>query len=198
MTIIDKTDFLEKMKHVQQIVLENLMIHDEFANYFNFLNLQGYKRMHENEYLENVIKNRLINRYILTKKLLPANVNNFPSFNIIPHDWHTVDPLTISADYTLKAVKDAFSVYLERMEYSKEHVEKIAIYFSQKGDLITYSFLNDMVKHYDKDIKYLTRYMACLNKAESIDYIMEKQDSMHDEYRDDLPNLVKPLMEVKY
>ena len=194
----NKQDFLTQMQKVQKITLENLMIHDEMANFFNFLNLQGYKRWHENEHLENITKNRLINRFIISKGYLPLNVQNTEQFNIIPAEWHTHNMTEVSGKYTLEVTKQSFKDYLERMLFSKNATEEIAVHFSKHGDLATYKFLSDMVEHFDKDIKYLTRYVSCLNKAESVDYIMEKQDKMHDEFRDELKDILEPLVSVKY
>lgn len=198
MTVMDKTDFLVNMKHVQKIVLENLMIHEDFATYFDFLKLDGYKRTHENEYIENVVKNRLINRFICSKNCLPLEIDNVEKFNIIPHGWYAVDPLTINKDNKLKYIKNSYNNYMERMEYTEDHLQKIAIHFSNQGNLQAYHFVDDMRQHVSNDLKYIYRYVACLNATEDLDYIMSKQQKMHDGKRDDLASLLEPLENVKY
>ena len=198
MTVMDKTDFLVNMKHVQKIVIENLMIHEDFATYFDFLYLDGYKRVHENEYLENAVKNILIRRFIRSNKGLPLKIESVEKFDIIPNEWYAVDPLTINKQDKLKYIKKAYKDYMERMEYTEDNLQKIAMHFSSQGNSQAYHFVDDMRQHVSNDLKYIYRYVACLHVTDDIEYLMLKQQKMHDEKKEELKALLEPLENVKY
>ena len=49
-------------------MIEGLMIHEQLANYYDFLGLGGYKRCHEYHYIEESVKYRGLYRYFINQK----------------------------------------------------------------------------------------------------------------------------------
>ena len=78
----------EVFKKLSGHMLEGMMLHEQLANYFNFLALEGYKRCHEYHYLEETNAHRMVQEYYINhfNKLLPWIRPN--TTDIIPQSWY--------------------------------------------------------------------------------------------------------------
>ena len=58
---------------ISKHMILGMMIHDQLANYYDFLGLKGYKRCHEYHFLSETCAYRGLNRYFINhhNKLIP-------------------------------------------------------------------------------------------------------------------------------
>lgn len=59
---------------VSDHLIDGMMMHEQMADYYNFLGLDGFKRLHEYHFLCETISMRRIHRYFIDhcNQLLPA------------------------------------------------------------------------------------------------------------------------------
>lgn len=69
-------------------MLEGMMVHEQLANYFDFLALNGYKCCHDYHYIEETLAHRELQRYYIEhfNKLLSEPQPNI--IQVIPPDWY--------------------------------------------------------------------------------------------------------------
>lgn len=72
---------------VSDHLIDGMMMHEQMADYYNFLGLDGFKRLHEYHFLCETISMRRIHRYFIDhcNQLLPAA--NTERHDVIPVAW---------------------------------------------------------------------------------------------------------------
>ena len=106
-----------------------LMFHDQMADYFDFLGLHGYKRLHEHQYYEESRERRKLNRYYINHhgRLIPDRFTG--TVNMIPDGWLTANRISVGRSTKQKAVEDGFNAYREWEAETKKLYENCNIPF---------------------------------------------------------------------
>lgn len=96
------------------------MMHDQLADYFDFLGLKGYKRLHEYQHLAESIERRKICKYRIERhgKLIKNAFSG--EVKMIPDSWYSAKSISVGKGTKQKAVEDGFSAYREWEEETKE------------------------------------------------------------------------------
>ena len=58
---------MEVYEKINTNMLTAIMFHEQVTDLFDFLNLHGFKRMHEYQYLSELVERRRLKRYVLNK-----------------------------------------------------------------------------------------------------------------------------------
>jgi hypothetical protein len=114
--------FSQTIEHM----LKGFMFHEQMANYYDFLGLEGYSKCHEYHYFKESRAYRELYHYYITtyNKLLPET--RFENPNAIPQGWigyrrQEVDSKTLRA-----AVKDGLDSWVSWEIETKKLYEKMA------------------------------------------------------------------------
>lgn len=168
--------------NVRQITA--LMFHDEMADFFDFLGLRGFKRMHEYQYFVESAEHRALRRYYLNhhEKILPDE--EVDPISVIPDDWCKYSRMDVTPAVRKQAVQRALEQYRAWECETKEMYERCAYYLFSWQKIADFNKVNDLIRDVDCELKYLTR--LCLElKAVDYDpmYIASIQDHYHDKYK---------------
>lgn len=183
----------EKMKELSCIELYSevnkrmttaLMMHANMSDYFNFMGLHGFKRIHECQYFEESINKRKLNRKILDihNKIVPETGHE--KIEVIPKDWYKYTRMDIDDNILAKFVRSAFKTYKEWEEETKCFYECIASIFMERGEFIDYQIMLCYVEKVQCELKKIYRLCGELNGVgyDAV-YIMEIQKRIHDDYK---------------
>lgn len=96
-----QTIFNRLMNHL----LEGMMVHEQLANYFNFLVLEGFKCCHDYHFLSETLSFRRIQRYYIEhyNKLLSAPQPN--TIEVIPPNWYNTTRQEMNSNLKQESVK---------------------------------------------------------------------------------------------
>lgn len=161
-----------------------LMFHRQMADYFDFLSLHGYKRMHEYQYFVESKENRRMNRYYINHhgKLLPDKFEG--EVKVIPSAWMTANRMSVGKGTKQKAVEDGFNAYRAWESETKDcyaHYAKQLREIGEEADAIKVDCFVQDVNH---ELKMLDRVILDLISAGyDMVYIVESQKEMHDKYK---------------
>ena len=88
-----------------------LMFHGQMADYFDFLSLHGYKRLHEYQYFDESAEFRKTSHYFINHhgKLIPDSFTG--EIRAIPDGWMTANRMSVGKGTKQKAVEDGFNEY---------------------------------------------------------------------------------------
>ena len=176
---------LEIFAKISDRQVKALMFHTQMADYFDFLGLNGLKRVHEYQYLEESTEMRGVHRYVLNhlNKLVPES--KIESFSVIPSGWYAYKRNEVDTNTRKQAVKEAMQKYYEWEE------ETLYIYeqaFKEMADLGKIAYTNkimDLITKVDCELKKVCR---CLLKYKAVDYdmtfIMQEQPELHEKYKE--------------
>lgn len=161
-----------------------LMFHGQMADYFDFLSLHGYKRLHEYQYFEESAEFRRISRYYINHhgKLLPEGFEG--EINPIPTAWLTANRMAVGKSTKQKAVEDGFNMYREWESDAKAAYERYAARLRELGHEADAIFVDGFVKDVGHELKCIDRIILDLISAGyDMVYIVESQKEIHDKYK---------------
>lgn len=161
-----------------------LMLHDQMADYFDFLGLHGYKRLHEHQYYEESRERRKLNRYYINHhgRLIPNRFTG--TVAMIPDGWLTANQISVGRGTKQKAVEDGFNAYRDWEAETKKLYESYSQKLRELGEVADAVFLESMVKDVSEELKRLERIITDLISAGyDMVYVVESQKKLHDKYK---------------
>lgn len=167
-----------------------LMFHGQMAEYFDFLSLHGYKRLHEYRYFDESVEFRKTCRYYINHhgRLIPGDFSG--QIKSIPDAWLTANRMSVGKSTKQKAVEDGFNQYREWESDTKAVYERYASRLREMGNEADAIFVDRLVKGVDHELKCLDRIILDLISAGyDMVYIVESQGELHDKYK----NMIKEI-----
>lgn len=164
--------------------LKGVMLHEYYTDYFNFLNLHGYKRMSEYHAKHEMKSFRKLHRYFIDhyNKLVPDI--RFENEEIIPASWYQYKRQDVDTNTKKNAVKMAFEKWEKWEEETLKYYEKMYSELLDLDEIASAKRVGKMVKDVSHELKWVTRKKLDLASADySISYILGEQKHYHDFYK---------------
>jgi hypothetical protein len=161
-----------------------LMLHSQMADYFDFLGLRGYKRLHEYQYVSEGKERCELNRYYINhhNRMIPDRYEG--SVQMIPEGWKNANRISVGKSTKQKAVEDGFNEYRQWESDTKALYEKYAVTLRDDGHIADALRVEMLVDDVDGELKCLERMLVDLISAGyDMVYIVESQNSIHDRYK---------------
>ena len=164
--------------------IKGMMMHENLANYYDFLGLKGYKRCHEYHFLEETCSFRKLNRYYINhhNKLIPEK--DVEPLVVIPDSWYKVTRLEVDIATKKSAIKNGLTVWHNWEKETKKLYESMYKELMEINEVASAIYLKDCICDVDKELKQVERYM--INKI-AIDFdlsvIIPEQHEWHEKYR---------------
>lgn len=181
----------EKEQSAEQIYVEldehmkkALCFHEQLADYFCFLGLQGFKRKLEYQYMCEVAEGRkLHHKYInIHKKLIP--VHQVEVIQFIPREWSKYTTEDVNDNVLPKFVKSAIEQYKEWEEETKELYEEMWQKCINIGLIADAEYISTLVEDVTKELKKINRMHEQLNgTGYNAVSIHGMQDKYHEKYK---------------
>lgn len=169
-----------------------LMMHDQMADYFDFLGLSGYKRLHLYQYFSESKERRDVAHYYINHhgKLIPDRFEG--NVQMIPESWRSANRMSVGKSTKQKAVEDGFSVYLGWEQATKDVYQKYATALREQGYVADAIFVDRLVEDVDNELEHLERIITDLiTSGYDPVYIVESQKELHDKYKKKMRGGVK-------
>lgn len=169
-----------------------LMMHDQMADYFDFLGLSGYKRLHLYQYFAESKERRDVAHYYINHhgKLIPDRFEG--NVQMIPESWRSANRMSVGKSTKQKAVEDGFSVYLGWEQATKDVYQKYATALREQGYVADAIFVDRLVEDVDNELERLERIITDLiTSGYDPVYILESQKELHEEYKKKMRGGVK-------
>lgn len=161
-----------------------LMFHGQMADYFDFLSLHGYKRLHEYRYFAESAEFRKTCRYYINHhgKLLPDTFTG--QIKVVPDAWMTANRMSVGRSTKQKAVEDGFNQYREWENDTKAVYSRYAAKLRELGHEADAIMLDCLVEDVDRELKCLDRIILDLiSSGYDMVYVVESQKEIHDKYK---------------
>ena len=167
-----------------------MMMHGQMADYFNFLGLKGYKRLHEYQFLTETLERREICRYFVDHhgKLLKDSFSG--TVKVIPDSWYTASRLSIGKSTKQKAVEDGFIEYHNWESETKSIYEKYSQKLREAGAVADAIFVEELVEDVSAELQTVERMISDLiSTGYDMVYIAEIQSEIHEKYKKKLKGI---------
>ena len=169
---------------IDERMCKAICFHEQLADYFCFLGLQGYKRMLEYQYMmECAEKRKLHRRYIdHHHKILPARQVQTPVF--VPKDWNRYTTQDIDDNVMPRFVRAAMKQYHEWEEETKELYQEQCDILMQANMVSDHEYVKELIVDVEKELKRIARIMESLNgTGYDVTMIHGMQDKLHQKYK---------------
>ena len=171
-------------------MIKGMMIHENLANYYDFLGLGGYKRCHEYHFLLETCEYRSLQRYFINhySMLIPDIRIDTP--DVIPESWFNHVREDVDVNTKRSAVKSGLEMWRDWEKETKRLYEDMYKELMSLGEVSACNKVNELICGVDKELKKVERYV--LNK-QAIDYnmssIISEQMRKHDKYEKKMKKL---------
>lgn len=161
-----------------------LMFHDQMSDYFDFLGMKGYKRLHEYQYFVESMERKKINQYYINhhNKLIPDTYSG--QVAVIPENWQSANRISVGKSTKQKGIEDGFNQYHEWESETKNLYEHYSSRLREMGAVADAIVVEKLVEDVDKELKKLERIIIDLiSSGYDMIYITESQQCIHDTYK---------------
>lgn len=161
-----------------------LMFHDQMADLYDFLNLHGFKRLHEYQHLAESIERRKLKRYVLNHHNMLLMDENVENPKVIPVEWYEYNRFDVTPQVREQSIKKSFQRYREWESNTKEMYASACRVLFEKGKTADFEHMICLLKDVDIELKYLERLELELECCSyDIAYILTLQPELHEEYK---------------
>ena len=161
-----------------------MMFHSEMADLFGFLNLDGFKDMHEHQFLCESASFRAIRNYFMTHygKLIPDE-EVYP-VEIIPDDWYRYKRTEVTAEVRKQAVKAAIEQYLDWEKETKEVYSQMASLLMSWQKTPDFGKVNELVQEVCEEIKRVEHlYLELKSVNYETEHVLAIQPKLSRKYK---------------
>lgn len=165
-------------------MVKGLMVHEQLANYYDFLGLSGYKKCHEYHYYKESCEYReLYHFYISTyNRLLPEM--QFDNPNVIPSSWIGYTRQMVDTKTKRNAIQEGLNKWVSWETETKAMLEQMYKELIAIDEVYAASKISEMICDVAKELKTAEQYQ--LNKIANgydIVSIIEEQKILHKKYK---------------
>ena len=171
------------MSEISDRLVQALMFHDQMTDYFDFLGLHGFKRMHEYRYFRENAEMRGVHRYFLNHYNELLNDNKDRADDYIPMAWRGVNRMDVNEQVRKDSVKNSMENWRTWESDSKKFYEMKVGSLKDLREFACADKVMGIVRGVDKELKCIDRLMLEL-KAVGYDMsvIIDMQKRLHDKY----------------
>ena len=164
-------------------MIKGMMMHEQLANYYDFLGLSGYKRCHEYHFFDETCEYRSVCRYFINhhNKLIPYKSVDDP--HVIPDSWYRHLRQGIDNNTKRNAIRSGLSAWVNWEKETKVLYEKMYKELMELNEVASAFKIKELICNVDCELKKAERYLLTKETTDyNIQSIMEEQKAKHDKY----------------
>lgn len=173
----------EVYSKISSHMIKGMMIHEQLANYYDFLGLQGYKRCHEYHFMQESCAYRGINRYFINHHDMLIPEAEFDNPEVIPASWYEHTRGDVDSSTKKNAVKVGLTKWVEWERDTKKLYQEMYQELMNIGEVASACKIKELICDVDCELKKAERYW--LNKEATgydIVQIVDEQKCKHKKY----------------
>lgn len=155
-----------------------MILHDQLSNYYDFLGLMGFKRLHEYHFFREAVSMRGLNRYVINHHNMLIDDGEMHIESAIPQAWHKTARRDVGISTKRSTVKSGMEMWAEWEHKTKKLYEECYCALCDAGEIAASCKVRQLVADVDMELKEADR-MAL--KMQAIDYDMPTMILMQDE-----------------
>ena len=175
----------EIFNKIAEHMKKGLMIHDQIASIYGFLNLYGYQKCHEYHFIEeSYAYRRLIDFYSDTyHKLIMDNTIENPK--LIPSNWFKYDKMEVDINTRKNAIKTTIKQWIDWEQEAKKLLEDSYKELYEIGEIyaaqVIANFLTDTAQEL---ITAHYKYIKLESSGYDMPFILDEQNFLYEKYKD--------------
>ena len=171
-------------------LLSGMMVHESFANYYDFLGLKGYKECHEYHHFEETCSYRNMYSYYIEHfdRLIAAGQLEIP--NIIPGFWYGHTRQEVDANTKKEGVKSGMNGWVNWERDTKKLYENAYNDLVSIGEIAASEQVRRLALDVDGELEEAESLLLNLSAVNyDLDVIIPEQEKEYKKYRKKIKNL---------
>lgn len=155
--------------NISERLLQGAMNHEQFANYYDFLGLEGYKLYHEYHYFEQSCNYRKFTTYFIKRydKLISNfSISSFVSPSIIPNNWFEHNRNDIDVNIRRNAVKTGLEKLVNWEVETQKYLEDLYIQAININEINLAIKIQQYIKEVQKEIEQAKRQQLLIKSTD--------------------------------
>ena len=162
-------------------MIKGIMIHDQMCDFYDFLNLHGYKRAHEYHAKCEMKAMRKLHRFFINHYDRLIEEDQIDNPDVIPSAWYRYKRQDVEPNTKRNAVKTGIEKWVAWEQETKDLYERM---YAECEEEVARQMIGCLLCDTAKELKYAKRKHLDLVAVDySIAYIVGQQDHLHDLYR---------------
>lgn len=166
---------------------KGLMIHNQIANGFGFLNLYGYRRCHEYHYFEESKNYFCLRNYYFDNygKLIPEN--SIGEVNIVPQLWYKYTKSDVDIATKRKEIRNLFEHWINWEIEAKKLFETSYKELIELGEIAAALKISDFLRETSHELSVAQSKQIYLASADyDMTLISEEQSHLYKKYNKEI------------
>lgn len=174
----------EVFQEVSKHQLIGVMFHAQMTDYFDFLNLHGYKKMSEYHAVEEMKSYKDIHSYVLNHYNKLIRDSAFENPNVIPEGWYEHVRQDVDINTKRQSVKDAFIKWAEWEKGTKAFYSEMYKELCNQNEVAAAQRILNLVEDVDTELKWVERKLIELSSTDySMEFIIDEQTYYFEFYK---------------
>ena len=164
-------------------MIKGVMIHEQMADYYDFLNLHGYKKCHEWHSKCEMKNLRKLHKYYINHFNQLIEEEPIENPNVIPMSWYKYKRQDVDASVKRQAVKSGIEKWVSWEEETKSLYEQMYRELCSINEIAAAKKIACYIQDVDCELKWAQRKHINLIAADyDISYILGQQDYLYEWY----------------
>lgn len=164
--------------------IEGMMFHNDMADYFDFLGLMGFKRIHEYRFLSESAEMRGTHQYYINHCNMLVHQPPVNSTSHIPSSWYNYTRQKVDSGTKRNAVQSAMEKWTDWERGVKKKYEDYYSELCSMKEIAAACKVKSLIVDVDEELKNADKlYLKLMSCNFDMTVIVDMQDSLHEEYK---------------
>lgn len=178
--------FTELASHMKK----GLSLHDQLTHLYGFLNLKGYQKQQEYQYLSQSKLYIDLKQYYLNQYQKMIVEKNIEPFNIIPQSWYKYEKINVDVGTKRNTVKDLFKQWLQWEEDTRVLLKDYYKQLCELKEFLSCEKILALLNEVNEEISKLREQQINLESSGyDIIFILEIQQQLYKKYKHKIKKL---------
>lgn len=173
----------EVFSQIVNHMLEGMMVHEQLANYFNFLAFEGYKCCHDYHYIEETLAHRKIQDYYVEhyNKLVPEPQPSI--IQVIPSNWYENIRQNVDNNTKKEGLQKGMLAWTNWETESKQLYEKLYTELLSINEIASAEKVKELIVDVDEELaEAIKMHLEILTINFDLSVIIPDQKEKYKEY----------------
>ena len=166
-------------------MIKGLMVHDQLADYFHFLSLEGYHLEQEHQYLAESKTYRDLAAFYTHQygKLLKSDQVEDPK--VIPQAWYKYDRMDVDISTKRNGIEAGFKIWKDWENETVKLYSELMKELYTMGDIPAYCYLMKIIETVNSEFhRIVDRILVLAGTNYDMTYISEAQEDLIEKFKD--------------
>lgn len=181
---ISDMNYVEIFEEIAKRQILALMFHDHMRDLYDFLNLSGFERWHNHQYISESEEFINTKRYFMSahNELLKLDDPGEPEF-IIPENWYNYTRKDVNPQVLKQYAEISFDAYKSWEEHTKSLYESCSKSLIDMGNISDSLWVEQLIKDVSSELDMLYSVMLRLRASNyDVVYMLDIQQELHKKY----------------